>query len=285
MDFDASNKRKPLGPDGCLLFDSPMNVGLGSIWCDSCPLKQLYDDKYSDLSRADFWVAAGNAVIFITSINNSLDLRNTFYWGRSTLDSCPGSDSRLPTTGGCQDVEGVFLERMGLTWKDAVALLGAHTLGHGQKQFSGHHGTWVPNHKDAQVFDKKYYEELFRRAWTPRGVGTDDQDWSTGSSQDKMMLNTDMCLLFDIDNDKSCCSRTSMLKPNGQNRCEINENRECQMISQGHPRIEAARAVKKYLGGSGPNSNNAPFYNAFTIAWFKATTNGMETLRPLQDTC
>jgi hypothetical protein len=77
---------------------------------------------------------AGNAVIFLTSINNSLDLRNTFYWGRTTLDSCPGSDSRLPTTAGCQDVEGVFLERMGLTWKDAVALLGAHTLGRGQKQ-------------------------------------------------------------------------------------------------------------------------------------------------------
>lgn len=81
---------------------------------------------------------AGNAVIFLTSINNSLDLRNTFYWGRTTLDSCSGSDERLPTTAGCQEVEGVFLERMGLTWKDAVALLGAHTLGRGQKQVRNH---------------------------------------------------------------------------------------------------------------------------------------------------
>ena len=131
MDFDVSNRRKPLGSDGCLILDSPMNVGLGSIWCDSCPLKQLYDQKYSDLSRADFWVAAANAVIYLTSIDNSLDLRDTFYWGRTTRDSCPGSDSRLPTTAGCQDVEDVFLTRMGLTWKDAVALLGAHTLGRG----------------------------------------------------------------------------------------------------------------------------------------------------------
>ena len=131
MDYDVSKKRKPLGPDGCLILDSPMNAGLGSIWCDRCSLKQLYDKKYSDLSRADFWVAAANAVIYLTSIDNSLDLRNTFYWGRTTVDSCPGSDSRLPTTAGCQDVEDVFLTRMGLTWKDAVALLGAHTLGRG----------------------------------------------------------------------------------------------------------------------------------------------------------
>ena len=134
MDYDASNKRKPLGQDGCLIFDSSMNVGLSSIWCDSCPLTQLYEAKYSDLSRADFWVAAGNAVIYLTSVNNELDLRNTYYWGRNTVDSCPGSDSRLPTTAGCQSVEGVFLERMGLTWKDAVALLGAHTLGRGNNK-------------------------------------------------------------------------------------------------------------------------------------------------------
>jgi len=138
MDFDVSNQRKPFGPDGCLQFDSGMNAGLASIWCDSCPLKQLYDQKYIDLSRADFWVAAANAVIYHTSINNALDLRNTFYWGRTSLDSCPGSDSRLPTTGGCQDVEDVFLERMGLTWKDAVALLGAHTLGRGNIEVRKH---------------------------------------------------------------------------------------------------------------------------------------------------
>lgn len=137
------------------------------------------------------------------------------------------------------------------------------------------------------MFDKKYYEELFRRAWTPRGVGTDDQDWTTGSNSNspKMMLNTDMCLLFDIDNDKQCCSRTNMFKRNGQNRCEVNENNACNEYSRDSPRIEAVKAVKRYLGGSGPNSNNAPFYNAFTIAWFKATTNGMENLRPLRDTC
>lgn len=199
-----------MGADGCLLFDSPKNAGLTSIWCDSCPLKQLYDSKYSDLSRADFWVASANAVIYLTSVNNALDLRNAFLWGRETTDSCFGSDDRLPTSAGCQEVEGVFLQRMGLTWKDAVALLGAHTLG--RAGFSSHHGTWAANDAEAQVFDKSYFDELFGRAWTPRGLGTAQQDWTwisgnPNNSSPKLMLNTDMCLVYDIDSSKQCCLR------------------------------------------------------------------------------
>lgn len=185
-------------------------------------------------------------------------------------------------------------------------------------QFSGHHGTWVPNDSEAQVFDKKYYEELFRRAWRPRDVGTDHQDWTTGSSgsrSPKMMLNTDsaykrcilfaflflarsfyfvtnpclqiVCLLFDIDDKKQCCSRTNLFKSNGRNRCEVSslENKECSRINRNHPRFEASKAVKTFLGGSGPNDNNAPFYDAFAVAWFKATTNGLDVLKPLKDTC
>ena len=33
-------------------------------------------------------------------------------------------------------VEDVFLNRMGLTWTDAVALLGGHTIGRGSEHFS-----------------------------------------------------------------------------------------------------------------------------------------------------
>jgi hypothetical protein len=76
-----------------------------------------------------------------------------------------------------------------------------------------------------------------------------------------------------------------MFKPNGQNRCETLADKACPLISSDHPRTEASNAVKTFLGGSGPNTNNAPFYNAFTIAWFKATTNGMAVLKPLSDTC
>lgn len=286
MDYDNSESI-PMGADGCLIFDSPMNAGLSSIWCDSCPLKQLYDAKYSDLSRADFWVVAANAVIYLTSVNNELDLRNTFLWGREDANSCPGSDDRLPTSAGCQEVEAVFLQRMGLTWKDAVALLGAHTIGRAHVEFSGHHGSWAANEREAQIFNKKYFEELFGRAWTPRGIGTAKQDWTwvsgnPNNSVAKVMLNTDMCLVYDIDNNKQCCSNTGAFKPNGQSRCANNKNRQCRRHSQNNP---ATAAALSYLGGSSPNSNNTPFYKAFTLAWYKATTNGIRGLKPLRDTC
>jgi hypothetical protein len=75
-------------------------------------------------------------VIRQTSVNNMLDLRNTFRWGRQDKGSCPGSGDRVPTPASCSDVEGAFLGRMGLEWIDAVALLGAHSIGRGDANVS-----------------------------------------------------------------------------------------------------------------------------------------------------
>ena len=58
-----------------------------------------------------------------------------------------------------------FSLETGLTLTDATALLGAHSLGFGHSQFSGHHGMWVDEEVHAVSFDKHYYEELMLRAW------------------------------------------------------------------------------------------------------------------------
>ena len=138
MDYDPSSVDDPMGPDGCIDMDDPRNAGLPEdVWCDNCTLTSLYRKKYSHLSRADFWIASANAVIRQTSIDNALDMRNAFVWGRKDVDKCAGSGERLPSPSGCDQVEGVFLERMGLTWADAVALLGAHTLGRGAGKVRG----------------------------------------------------------------------------------------------------------------------------------------------------
>jgi len=136
MDYDTNDLENPMGMDGCLDWNSNNNAGLNTIWNEHSPLFHLHEDKYRDVSRADFWVMAANAVIRLTSIGNALDLKPTFYWGREEADACPGAAERLPSTESCLQVEGVFLQRMGMKWKDAVALLGAHTLGRGHSEVS-----------------------------------------------------------------------------------------------------------------------------------------------------
>lgn len=152
MDADTS-RNNVLGSDGCIEWDHPSNAGLNDVWCNNderCPLKALYDTKYNHLSRADYWIAAANAVIHHTS-DNALDLRHTFVWGRMDNNNCNGSGDRLPESSGCSQIERVLIQNMGLNWEDSVALLGAHTLGSGRSNRSGHHGAWVRSANEAQV--------------------------------------------------------------------------------------------------------------------------------------
>lgn len=120
MDYDGDNTTHPFGPDGCFDPTHKANAGLPEeIWCSTCALTLLYEEKYNHLmSRADFWVASANAIIRQTSVNNTLDLRSTFVWGRKDADSCHGSGDRVPSPEGCGSVEHTFIMKMGLTWKD-----------------------------------------------------------------------------------------------------------------------------------------------------------------------
>jgi hypothetical protein len=135
MDYDPSNSES-MGSDGCFDPDHQRNAGLDEIWCMNCALTLLHEQEYSHISRADFWVASANAVIHLTSVGNALNLKDTFLWGRKDTDSCLGSGRRLPRASGCQQIEAVFLTRMGLSWREVVALLGAHTLGRGHRSVS-----------------------------------------------------------------------------------------------------------------------------------------------------
>lgn len=147
-----------------------------------------------------------------------------------------------------------------------------------------------------QVWDKRYYEEIFRRAWIPRNENNPDapQDWTWGGNNGaspRFMLNTDICLFFDIETTFPCCTDTGLTQNDGTNQCDrggqVLRNTPCPGYVPGSPRAEAASAVELFAGrraGGGFNNDNAPFFNAFRTAWNKATTNGLSNLQPLVPT-
>ncbi len=275
MDFDRNAQGEArLGSDGCLDFAHQANAGLPDIWCDTgdCPLTNLYNDVYASfMSKADFWVASADAVMRVTSPNQDLVL--PFRWGRKDRDVCPDSSARLPEPHGCSEVERTFITRMGLTWTDAVALMGAHTLGKGHEEFSGHEGTWVRDAEQATIFNRQYYRETTRRAWRPRSAdaGT-NWIWGNPTNRNVLMLNTDICLRFDIPdgNEQRCCTRND-------NRCT---DPVCESSAVVRP--EAFEAFERF-----DVDVNGPFFDAFAIAWEKATEAGIDpnTLHELTDTC
>lgn len=97
---------------------------------------------------------------------------------------------------------------------------------------------------------------MYLNSWRPR-VNGGKQDWTTGRpngiGNTRVMLNTDMCLIFDIDDIavNKCCSRTGWSYPDGQDRCIDSEaaRRRCPMYAQTHERWEATEAVGEMLGG------------------------------------
>ena len=56
-----------------------------------------------------------NAVVKLTLVGSGLDLVNAFFWRWKDREVCHRSVERLPTTQDCRQVEGVLLDRMGLT--------------------------------------------------------------------------------------------------------------------------------------------------------------------------
>ncbi|KAL3907688.1 MAG: hypothetical protein SGARI_003413, partial [Bacillariaceae sp.] len=132
MDYDQT--QDDWGMDGCIDWTAPDNAGLDTIWCEdavACPLKEIYTNTFAAVvGRADFWVAAANAVIQITSKpftdllgGSHSELVLPFRYGRTDNDVCVNSAIRLPGAQHCDEVQKTFIDHMGMTWRQGAALL------------------------------------------------------------------------------------------------------------------------------------------------------------------
>ncbi len=168
-EIDITSKDK-LGPDGCLSNTSD-NAGLieeGTIAVTVIePMWQKYCDK---ISRADFWALLGKLAAERGDPSHSLNI--PFQYGRKDTSTCNSGVGRLPKAQpGLSEYDRVFVKQMGLTIADAVALIGAHTVGHVHPDHSGYGSREDESYlmlniadnawdESPDVFDNEYYKSL-----------------------------------------------------------------------------------------------------------------------------
>lgn len=209
------------GSDGCIDLKDPDNNGLVECLHEG-EFGHSVEDSYKQfcgtISLADFIVIAAEAVMSITRQNvldddasrQAIDFRSRFRYGRTTAMTCEFAEGRLPNPeNSCPAVEETFVTSMGLDWPQAAALMGVHTLGRAKVENSGYNGWW----SDAQnsgKFNNDYYISILAKGWGPEvavnGEPLKNQWKRIDAGEDEaglgkeMMLNTDMCLAFKMDN-------------------------------------------------------------------------------------
>lgn len=225
------------GNDACTDMDEPDNAGLMAClregqeeYGDSdLSMYRIYQDFCTEVSLADFIVIAAQAVMAHLSGPNGMAMRrgfkNGFKFGRITRDAdCVMPHHILPNPdNSCNDVERVFVNNMGLSWRSATALMSVHSIGAASVDNSGFDGFWDTLHHSAK-FNNHYYVNLLATSWCPEQVAaTGRWQWrrceqleadQTDEVKNQMMLNTDMCLAFTAPNgvdvlsakDTPCCS-------------------------------------------------------------------------------
>eukprot|EP00591_Stephanopyxis_turris_P011791 CAMPEP_0195511152 /NCGR_PEP_ID=MMETSP0794_2-20130614/3579_1 /TAXON_ID=515487 /ORGANISM="Stephanopyxis turris, Strain CCMP 815" /LENGTH=387 /DNA_ID=CAMNT_0040638701 /DNA_START=78 /DNA_END=1241 /DNA_ORIENTATION=- len=195
------------GSDGCVDLDSPENNGLQEAIDLLEPIRlgttfgsdaDDGDDTASMLSRADVWALAGNVMIEAGG-GPTLDYKI----GRVDADTCAGQASRHvgSESTSSEEVSRLFVDRLGFTPRQVVALMGAHVLGRATTSNSGYEGKWVKNN---DAFTNDYFIDLIHVPWIKQR--NEDENFGRRTTwkrfnddmffEDEIMLQTDVDLAF-----------------------------------------------------------------------------------------
>eukprot|EP00448_Togula_jolla_P002505 CAMPEP_0170604362 /NCGR_PEP_ID=MMETSP0224-20130122/19382_1 /TAXON_ID=285029 /ORGANISM="Togula jolla, Strain CCCM 725" /LENGTH=462 /DNA_ID=CAMNT_0010929259 /DNA_START=56 /DNA_END=1444 /DNA_ORIENTATION=- len=208
------------GANACTDMTDPDNAGLAACLYAGeygVSLRDVYVNFCTHVSLADFLVIAAEAVIDWSRRHavrsdptiSTFHLEWRFRYGRRTAEYCPESKHKLPNPeGSCSEVERVFVQNMGLTWEEAAALMGVHTLGRAKPENSGYDGWWS-DPLNGRKFNNYYYISMLANGWMPdravQGIEWKNQWLNSNANFEPskegpiMMLNTDMCLAFSYD--------------------------------------------------------------------------------------
>jgi len=208
------------GSDGCIDLHDADNNGLAECLHEGefgASVANSYDQFCTQVSLADFIVIAAEAVMGVSrqhvldedSSREAMDFRSKFKYGRTTALNCEFAEGRLPNPeDSCTAVKETFVTSMGLSWEQAAALMGVHTLGRARVENSGYNGWWS-DAKNSRKFNNDYYVSIMLKGWAPEvavagNSGKNqwmrvDQGTDEAGLGKEMMLNTDLCLAFTMD--------------------------------------------------------------------------------------
>jgi len=281
-----------------------VNISLESMWQDFC----------LEVSAADFFVIAAEALIEATVPAEKRSawgqaFFHNFRFGRETKFEC--HPELLPNPKfSCDAVKENFIDRLGLSWTQAAALMGVHTLGRALPENSGYDGFWV-SQQHARVFDNQYYINLIGVGWVQESTAQGKVQWkrADGVLPGEMMLNTDMCLAYrsqvftaEVHNMSRCCLWVENRNPvirgvqcecrgrDGTNTNSVQcEHRNCCRVAGGgcpgvrpdafsartesREHDESLKAVTKYAQTNGGMES---WLADFIPTWTKVTTQGHE---------
>jgi len=275
-EVDLTNSTDKNGPDGCL-SSSHDNAGLiepDSILLTS--IEAMWQNSCDKISRADFWAML--AIIAVKQAEPTRTISIPYFYGRDDAAVCSYTGSRLPVSELSTNIQTVFANRMGLSITDAVALLGAHTLGHVHPQFSGYGAPTVTSLSDnawdntPHVFDNNYYTNLLA-PWNNQHANGDRSNNAdfTASDTDNMwmkdtggniMLNSDMALAYSISQANNFHGVLHQRCSNGGGGCNNPRN---------STRPSTLSIVQTFA------NNNAAFLAAFASAYTKMVNVGYGT--------
>lgn len=180
------------GPNGCLdgctttgCNGQTDHTGLSMIMGQLEPVYQLFSTQ---ISRADFWVLAANAVL--EAIGGP---RVEFKWGRQDVTNCDDTGFMPENDGDWNHIKSILVGRMGFTIKELVALMGAHTLGRLELSNSGFTGPWT---RDQDSLGVDYYSNIPGINWNKEVNSEGNTQWTGGNGLS--MLNPDMALYIGV---------------------------------------------------------------------------------------
>lgn len=254
------------GSDGCVDLQDEDNNGLAQCLYEGefgISVADAFAPWCTQISLADFLVIAAESVMNISRKHvtnddpsrSTIDFKSQFAYGRTTALNCAFAHGRLPNPeNSCTDVKNCFVDSMGLDWWESAALMGVHTLGRAQIANSGYNGWWS-DAENSRRFNNDYYASIVLKGWGPETAvngNTNKNQWKRidqGADEaglgKEMMLNSDMCLYFTMDDDGLVEMDAATA---AENTCE------CTWVAY----VKFQQASNKYMNGTFCGSHDIP---------------------------